>query len=291
MTLSLLLVVALAQDWRPAAPCAVLTPRTAVARREAARADTAFRASVERHLAWPASALEERLLREYGAPIAAADSSLRRPSAVVLFDADALVREQRRLALDSAIVGTDTVTLQAPALRALRDVMSRARRSHLRLTLVGDRSASLRQFTDTELFWTTRVDRRLRRLTDDGEMTVKRADSIRVMPLREQVERVLELEDRGFCFGGTGEKTILHSVAAPGSSQHLFGYAIDVAEHADARIRRLLEAAGFRQTVLDDQPHFTWLGVMPDRELRRRGLIRVRSGGRTYWVPPPRLPR
>lgn len=292
MTGAFALIVILAQQaWQLTGPCATLEPRTAAARREAARADSLFRAATARFMAWPASSLEERLLREYGAPIAAADSQLRRPSAIVYFDATDVTREQQRLGLDSAVIGTDTITLQAPALRALRTAMDRARRLRLRITVVGDRSASLRHYLDTELFWNVRVDRRLARLSEAGRMTAGRADTVRTLPVREQMERVLALENDGYCFGGSGEKTILHSVAAPGSSQHLFGYAVDVAEHDNVRVRRLLVEAGFRQTVLDDQPHFTWLGSQTDAQLRGAGLVPVRHGGRIYWVPPPRLPR
>lgn len=292
MTGAFVLTVLLAQQaWQLTGPCATLEPRTAAARREAVAGDSLFRAAVARYMAWPTSALEERLLREYGAPIAAADSQLRRPAAVVHFDATDVTREQQGLGLDSAVIGTDTITLQAPALRALRSAMDRARRVRLRLTLVGDRSASLRHYLDTELFWNVRVERRLARLVEAGRMTAERADTVRTLPVRDQMERVLALEGDGYCFGGSGEKTILHSVAAPGSSQHLFGYAVDVAEHDNARVRQLLAAAGFRQTVLDDQPHFTYLGTRTDAQLRRAGLVPVRHGGRVYWVPPPRLTR
>jgi hypothetical protein len=292
MTGAFALVVLLAQQgWQLTGPCATLQPRSAAARREAVVADSLFRAATGRFMAWPVSALEERLLREYGAPIAAADSQLRRPSAVVYFDAGDVTREQQRLGLDSAIIGTDTITLQAPALRALRAAMERARRLRLRISPAGDRSASLRHYLDTELFWNVRVDRRLARLTEAGRLTAERADTVRTLAVRDQIERVLAMEDEGYCFGGTGEKTILHSVAAPGSSQHLFGYAIDVAEHDNARVRRLLATMGFRQTVLDDQPHFTYLGARTDAQLRAAGLVPVRHGGRTYWVPPPRLGR
>lgn len=279
------------QAWQLTGPCATLEPRGTAARREAVRADSLFRAAAGRFIAWPTAALDERLLREYGAPIAAADSQLRRPSAVVYFDATDVTREQQRLRLDSAVIGSDTITLQAPALRALRTAMDRARRLRLRITLAGGRSASLRHYLDTELFWNTRVDRRLARLSEAGRLAAGRADTVRTLPVRDQVERVLAMENDGYCFGGTGEKTILHSVAAPGSSQHLFGYAIDVAEHDNARVRRLLAAVGFRQTVLDDQPHFTYLGRQTDAQLRSAGLVAVRHGGRIYWVPPPRPPR
>ncbi|HWS55608.1 MAG TPA: hypothetical protein VN228_15825, partial [Pyrinomonadaceae bacterium] len=100
----------------------------------------------------------------------------------------------------------------------------------------------------------------------------------------EQVAAVLELERDGMYFSTDFSKSILHSVAAPGASQHLAMLAFDVAEFRDARVRRLLERHGWFQTVLSDLPHFTYLGL-PEEELPARGLRRVVMHEQAFWVP------
>jgi len=41
---------------------------------------------------------------------------------------------------------------------------------------------------------------------------------------------------------------------------------------------------GWFQTVLQDLPHFTFLGVR-EKELRARGLRRVEECGQAFWIP------
>ena len=100
----------------------------------------------------------------------------------------------------------------------------------------------------------------------------------------EQVREVLNLEKRGLWFSKDLSKSILYSVAAPGTSQHISMLALDVTQFADARVRRILANHGWFQTVKSDQPHFTYLGRM-EKELPQLGLRSVTIGAQVFWIP------
>jgi hypothetical protein len=108
---------------------------------------------------------------------------------------------------------------------------------------------------------------------------------VRGLTPAEQVAEVLRLEEeRGIFFSKDFSKSILYSVAAPGASQHLAMLAFDASEFLDARVRELLAARGWFQTVRYDLPHFTFLGVR-EKELPALCLRRVDECGQTFWVP------
>lgn len=249
------------------------------------------RASVfERHalrwMRWPESEISRRILREYGAPIAAAIPTVARPPAVALHDSAAVASAQAMLPLDVGLLNGHAVALQTAALRALMRADSAARRAGLRLSPRGGPTASLRTYRDTREFWDARVERGLERLCAGGVLTRTRADSLRALSGEAQVRAVLALEAEGHFFGGVSfDRSILHSVAAPGTSQHLFGYAIDIEQHADPAVRALLARFGFWQTVAEDTPHFTYLGITDVAGLTARGLRPEVHRGRTYWLP------
>jgi hypothetical protein len=60
--------------------------------------------------------------------------------------------------------------------------------------------------------------------------------------------------------------------------------AFDANEFLDARVREILAAHGWFQTVLSDLPHFTFLGLKED-ELPSRGLKCVEAVGQRFWIP------
>lgn len=99
-----------------------------------------------------------------------------------------------------------------------------------------------------------------------------------------QVPEILKLESDGVFFAKTLDKSIIYSVAPPGSSQHLSMLALDVKEFENARVRAILAANGWFQTVTSDLPHFTYLGVK-ESELSGLGLRSVSNSGRTFYVP------
>ncbi|MBA3693716.1 MAG: peptidase M15, partial [Acidobacteria bacterium] len=79
-------------------------------------------------------------------------------------------------------------------------------------------------------------------------------------------------------------KSIVYSVAPPGTSQHLSMLALDVNEHDDLRVRDVLAEHGWFQTVVSDLPHFTFLGVSKN-QLSKLGLKKIFDSGRFFWLP------
>jgi LAS superfamily LD-carboxypeptidase LdcB len=80
------------------------------------------------------------------------------------------------------------------------------------------------------------------------------------------------------------ETKILGLVAPPGTSQHLWGLAIDLQVSTPAQGQALNENGWF-QTVVNDQPHWTYLGWSED-ELPKFGLQQKIVQGIKYWVTP-----
>ncbi|MFM7405688.1 MAG: D-alanyl-D-alanine carboxypeptidase family protein [Cuspidothrix sp.] len=80
------------------------------------------------------------------------------------------------------------------------------------------------------------------------------------------------------------ETKILGLVAPPGTSQHLWGLAIDLQVSTPAQ-RQALNENGWFQTVVNDQPHWTYLGWNED-ELPKFGLQQKIVQGIKYWVTP-----
>ena len=112
---------------------------------------------------------------------------------------------------------------------------------------------------------------------------------IRQLAPVEQVSLILEIEAREQLFFGTFfDRSILYSVAAPGTSQHLSLLAFDVAEFQEARVEAVLARYGWFRTVPNDLPHFTYLGHSQER-LPELGLVRTerqyQDGRYGFWVP------
>jgi hypothetical protein len=223
-----------------------------------------------------------RLLAEYGAMFVAEGVTL--PPACV-FESEEEVRRFQQEAgwrtedLDGAEVG-----LQPAAMEALLRARAEARERGLSITPRGGAEAGRRSFDDSLRLWRSRCDPALEHWCGEGRLEASEAERVRSLPLREQVAAVLELEAEGIYFSKDLKKSILHSVAAPGASQHLAMLALDVSEYADERVRAVLARHGWFQTVVSDLPHFTYLGLAED-ELPARGLRRVESAGQTFWIP------
>jgi hypothetical protein len=80
------------------------------------------------------------------------------------------------------------------------------------------------------------------------------------------------------------ETAILSVVAPPGTSQHLWGLAIDL-RVSQAKQRQALYENGWFQTVVNDIPHWTYLGLKED-DLLALGLKKQVEKGISYWVTP-----
>ncbi|WP_414569638.1 D-alanyl-D-alanine carboxypeptidase family protein [Nostoc sp. CCY 9925] len=80
------------------------------------------------------------------------------------------------------------------------------------------------------------------------------------------------------------ETKILGVVAPPGTSQHLWGLAIDLRVSSKEQ-RKALNENGWFQTVENDVPHWTYIGLSEDK-LPLFGLKNKLVRGISYWVTP-----
>jgi len=80
------------------------------------------------------------------------------------------------------------------------------------------------------------------------------------------------------------ETAILGVVAPPGTSQHLWGLAIDLGVN-NPKQRKILNQNGWFQTVVKDVPHWTYLGVTTE-DLPKLGFKNQVVQGITYWLTP-----
>ena len=117
-----------------------------------------------------------------------------------------------------------------------------------------------------------------------GRLTAEQVTRLRSLPLSQQVAEVLELERSGIYFSKDLSKSILYSIAAPGTSQHIAMLAFDVTEFENSRVREILAKHGWFQTVLSDLPHFTFLGLK-EKDLPKHGLRSVEINGQVFWIP------
>jgi hypothetical protein len=223
-----------------------------------------------------------RLLLEYGAVFAARGGS-RPPTKVVFADEREVSDFQSSLEKQTEILGGIPITLQAAAMSALMEAVVEARSLELTITPRG-REAAARTYAETAELWASRVEPALDHWVREGRLEPRHAAKIRSLEPFSQVWEVLSLEEKGLWFSKDLSKTILHSVAPPGASQHLSLLALDVEEFNDQHVRALLFRHGWFQTVTSDLPHFTFLGIT-ESELRDVGLREVESHSRIFWVP------
>ncbi|MGF1935152.1 MAG: D-alanyl-D-alanine carboxypeptidase family protein [Nostoc sp. ChiQUE02] len=80
------------------------------------------------------------------------------------------------------------------------------------------------------------------------------------------------------------ETKILGLVAPPGTSQHLWGLAIDLRVGSKEQ-RKALNQNGWFQTVENDVPHWTYVGLTEDN-LPLFGFNKQVVRGITYWITP-----
>jgi len=223
-----------------------------------------------------------RVLADYGAVFVARGGTS--PSPVIIFpDERTVTGWQSSLKIERMELGGVVVELQAPAAAALLAARREAQAQGLEISPRG-RDATRRSYADTEKLWASRVEPGLAHWVSSGRLTKQESDRIRALSPREQVAEILRLEKRGIFFSKDFSKSILYSVAAPGTSQHISMLALDVKEHGSLDVRTLLARHGWYQTVVSDLPHFTFLGVT-EEELPALGLKKVQATGRRFWVP------
>lgn len=231
----------------------------------------------------PADPVARRALEEYGA-IYVASEEVAVPSCVIFRDEAEVEEFQNRAGWRTVRFGDVPVTLQPAAMEALLAARAALRQEGLEITPRGGVEASRRTYADTVRLWQSRVARALQHWTGEGRLAPDEAARIAALALHEQVARVLDCETHGLFFSQCFTKTIARSVALPGASQHLTMLAFDVAEFQTQRVRDELMRHGWFQTVLDDLPHFTFLGRTAE-ELPRLGLKPTVIAGQIFWTP------
>ena len=227
--------------------------------------------------------VSRRVLEDYGAIFLAANSVSPPPVCVFKSEADVL-QFQTEADFTTAVIGGDRVELQPAAMSALLAAREEARALKLDITPRGGEEAARRSYNDTLRLWNTRFLPALNYWNNKGRLSKEQVTRLRRLPLNDQVREVLELEKSGIFFSKDFSKSILYSIAAPGTSQHLAMLALDVEQFANERVRRILARHGWFQTVLSDLPHFTYLGL-EEKDLTARGLRPVVSGRQLFWIP------
>ncbi len=224
-----------------------------------------------------------RVLHDYGAMFVGADS-VRSPSACV-FVSEAQVSEfQSAAGVEAAKIGDDVIELQPAAMKALLKARAAAQEEGLDITPRDGAEAARRSYADTMRLWNSRFLPALDHWSKVGRLKSEEADRLRALPISRQVSEVLELEQQGIFFSKDLSKSVLYSIAAPGTSQHVAMLAFDANEFLDARVREILAEHGWFQTVLSDLPHFTFLGLN-ESELPQRGLKAVEVNNQKFWIP------
>ncbi|MGE3468304.1 MAG: hypothetical protein AB7J13_15400, partial [Pyrinomonadaceae bacterium] len=183
----------------------------------------------------------------------------------------------------SATFDAMAIELQEPAMEQLNKAVAESRSAGASITPRGA-DAAKRSYEDTVTLWASRVNPGLMHWLGKGRITQADADRIRALSPFDQVAEIFRLEGQGIYFAKSLDKSIIYSVAPPGTSQHLSMLALDINEHEDAKVRAIMAKHGWYQTVVSDLPHFTFLGVAED-QLPKLGLKKKVDGGRTYWVP------
>jgi len=174
--------------------------------------------------------------------------------------------------------------LQPAAMAALVKASDVALSAGLYISPRDGAEAARRNYTDTVRLWNSRFLPALGHWTRAERLSEAEANRLRSLPIHEQVPAVLELEKQGIFFSKDLSKSVLYSIAAPGTSQHIAMLAFDAYEFLEPRVREILAQHGWFQTVLSDLPHFTFLGLA-EAELPERGLKRVEADGQIFWIP------
>ncbi|MEM9926089.1 MAG: D-alanyl-D-alanine carboxypeptidase family protein [Cyanobacteria bacterium P01_D01_bin.50] len=185
------------------------------------------------------------LLRAYGAPFVNLEPTIKLP-AKLAFKNDRETQQFQATLTKGKVTGTRDCYLQKSAADALNKARAIAR---FPLKSGYGRSDCIRNFATTARFW--------RKYTNS---------------------RTLDLVRKG------KETRILGTVAPPGTSQHLWGLAIDLRVTNKSQINALNQNGWYR-TVKYDVPHWSYVGYPPET-LLKLGFQKKIIEGTTYWLTP-----
>lgn len=225
----------------------------------------------------------QRVLADYGAIFVASKKVL--PPPVCVFTSEEQVTKfQDKAGFVAQAFGEDEIELQPEAMKQLLKAREEAIKEGLDITPRGGAEAARRNYEDSMRLWDTRFLPALDYWVGQGRLTTEEATRLKALPLHEQIAEVLDLEKNEIYFSKDLSKSILYSIAAPGTSQHIAMLALDVTEFLDPRVRQILARHGWFQTVLSDLPHFTFLGLK-ENDLPKHGLKSVVVNEQIFWIP------
>jgi hypothetical protein len=231
----------------------------------------------------PSDPVARRVLEDYGAMFVA--NKKVKPPPVCIFTSEAQVAKFQEEAnyVTETIAGAD-VELQPEAMKHLLKAREEAQKEGFDITPRDGAEAARRSYEDSLQLWDTRFLPALDYWLAQGKLTAAQVTRLKSLTLHSQVAEVLELEKTGVYFSKDLSKSILYSIAAPGTSQHIAMLAFDVNEFSNFRVREILAKHGWFQTVLSDLPHFTFLGFK-EKDLPKHGLKNVEADGQMFWIP------
>jgi hypothetical protein len=231
----------------------------------------------------PSDPVSRRILEEYGA-IFVADKKVTPPPVCVFSNEAQVTKFQDDAGFEAEVIGFDEVELQPEALKKLNKAREEAQKEGLDITPRDGAEAARRNYEDSVRLWNSRFEPALDYWQSQGRLTAEQVARLRSLPLSQQIAEVLELEKTGIYFSKDLSKSILYSIAAPGTSQHIAMLAFDVNEFENPRVREIMAKHGWFQTVLSDLPHFTFLGLK-EKDLPKHGLRSLEVNGQVFWIP------
>lgn len=224
-----------------------------------------------------------RILNEYGSVFVTAEGVEPPPSCMFTSAQAVNAFQQRIFKAGEEIAGTG-IELQTVAMQQLLKARAKAIQKGLDITPRGGSEAARRSFEDTLRLWKSRFEPACEHWKQQGRLTEEQIQKLKSYGIKEQVREVLELEKQGIYFNTWFNNSILYSVAAPGSSQHLSMLALDVKEFENEEVRKILAKHGWFRTVQNDTPHFTYLGHK-ENDLKKMGLKKVETRDGEFWIP------
>jgi hypothetical protein len=241
-----------------------------------------FKESLPENFIVPTDQVGEKILKEYGA-IFVAGNDLITPNKVVFKDEKEVSTWQKNVNRSKKNIAGFEIELQASAMKALKKAIREAEQKDLTITPRGA-DAARRSYAETVGLWASRVNPALLHWVEKGRLTEQEAEKIHSLSPFEQVPEIFKLEAEGIFFSKDLSKSIIYSVAPPGTSQHLSMLALDIKEHENREVREILAQHAWFQTVISDLPHFTYLGISAN-ELANFGLKEITDGERVFWIP------
>lgn len=229
----------------------------------------------------PSNLVEKRILQEYGSVFLTKAV----PPSKTMFTSEQEVAEfQTKAGVASANIGGTNIELQNDAMQALKEAVDEAKKAGLKITPRDGAEAARRSFEKTLTLWNSRFEPALKHWKAKGRLSDEQISRLKSLSIKEQVAEVLKLEEKGIYFNTFFNGSILHSVAAPGTSQHLSMLAFDATEFTNKKVREILAKHGWFRTVQNDEPHFTYLGYQ-ESDLPNLGLKKVIKKDGEFWIP------